>query len=150
MVRLMQKKPLKEWVTVYFDSAKTTPEKILKHLREKESPEAALVAPVTEEKSAVKVVVENPVAGPGDLVQVTIRLPEGAKGSAKLTGPKGWAVPTHPRAKSDILRVDVKVPTAEAPGSYKGSVLVTHGKEGSEVTIPFAVEIVPRVESKGK
>lgn len=151
MVKLVQKTPLKEWVTVYFDPAKTTPENILKYLREKESPEATLVPPATKEKSGVRVAVENPVAGPGDLIQLTVRLPDGTKGSAKASPPKGWSAPTDPKAPSAaeaVLRIDVQAPKAVKAGKHEGAIEVKHRKE--EVTIPFVVAIVPRVEPRGK
>ncbi|QDU21370.1 hypothetical protein ETAA1_33370 [Urbifossiella limnaea] len=149
-MKLVQKTPLKEWVTVYFDGTKTTPEKVLKHLREKESPEAAMVQPVTADKSGVKVVVDNPVAAPGDLVRVSVRLADGSTGSARVVLPKGWRVHRGPKADAGAPRFDIQVPGIEAAGKHEGSVVVRRGTPEADVRIPFAVELVPRVEPKGK
>lgn len=138
VVKSMRQKPFGEWNVVYYDAAKTDPEKLEKRLRDKGCPDAKRVEPKTVEKECATIAVENPIATPGDFFSVTLKLPEKTKGKMSVRAPDGWTVQSLPDGRALVLS-----PKKEKAEKFTLQATVTGG---AAIEADLEVELVGQVK----
>jgi len=134
---LVRSKPFREWVTVYFDPAKVSEEKLLRLLRERRCPRASL-----DRKTDDKLTAMNPFVGPGGVVQLQVpQLPDGHAPGVDL--PADWKLvgpETGVAGKDGKLYLSVQVPAKVEAKKYTLGVSVPKHR-----TVQTEVEVVRRV-----
>lgn len=128
MVKACRPKPFGEWVIVYFDATKTTPEKLLDRLKKNGCDKATRVDPAAAEKDKKKASVSNPIAVPGDWFEIVL---EGHDKAPAVTAPDGWTV-----AVRGARRIVVQAPAAAKAGKYALKI--------GDLEIP--VELAPQIK----
>ncbi len=141
MVRAVRRKPFGEWNVVYYDASRTDISRIEERLKSKGCREAERVGPATREKDGIQVVVDNPLAAPGDFFVISVKLPGAAAGKLALEPPEGWSSAGVP---AEASRGIVTSPDKARAGQYAITARVTAGSKETEVTLE--VELVSLVK----
>jgi hypothetical protein len=143
VVKLLRRDPFGEWDAVYYDPAKTDPEQLLRLLREHGCERAARVPAVEASVGGVQAGVQDPMAAPGDLFEITLVGKGGAAGNPELALPAGWNV-VEDSAGPDGRRLLVQSPASAAEGKHTVRVKVP-SDSGPPAEAALTVELVHRV-----
>lgn len=142
VVRVMRRRPPGEWIVVYFDLTQTDTTKLLKRLHDNGCPKALHFKSKPVTKAGVEADVSNPVCAPGDIVQCTVRFPQGESGKVRIAPPPSWKpLPLAVSAEQGHIRMDVQTPRNARTGKHKIKVTVNAGTDAQQV-FDLHVEIV--------
>lgn len=128
VVKACRQSPFGEWVIVYFDANKTTPEKLLERLKKNGCDKATRVSPAAAEKDKKKISVSNPIAVPGDWFEIVA---EGYDKAPAVAAPDGWTV-----AVRGAKRIVVQAPPSAKAGKFTLQV----------GDLEIEVELVPQIK----
>lgn len=147
MVKALRQRPFGEFNVVYFDAAKTTPEKLFARLQTARCPQAAREQPAAVEQAGVSLRAGNLLGTPGDLFHVEVVLPPGKTGTAVVAPPAGWGVPGGATSalKAGVNRCDMQSPAGAKPGASQATVSVKLNS-GEVLSFPLRLELVSRVK----